>query len=452
MTNKYVGMDRMIEEKKRLDYKYLLIFALLQFPLKISGIRILTYVYIYFIPFIYLIINIKWTRSFFRRFRSKAGKTGFLIFAYLIVASILWPFLTGSYDFTYITIYWRGIFSILLKYTFLTAIYELHICKERPSVEEFCNYYIYSVMIYVFVTAICLCIPVFNDLLRSIVHLEPGDIVNLQNPSYRTRFGWGGGSGYGVTMQCTLAVVFCCNRIILEKGSLRNQIKYFFFSGILIVGNAFYGRTGLVISLICIVITTVVSFIQGEIRYALVVVGTLIFGGSILLVFGKNISAVSTWLDWIFSAITNYRRLGHFYDNTGTVETLVTKMYWMPDIKTLFLGDGIYTVNGEYYMKTDAGIMRPILYYGIINYALSLGAYFLIVYQYSKRVVQDNVNQFSRKYVNIIFGICVVMTMVFEIKGESFWMLLGMLCPIALLKKNVEMVKNNDQCCNECIQ
>ena len=33
MTNKYVGMDRMIEEKKRLDYKYLLIFALLQFPL-----------------------------------------------------------------------------------------------------------------------------------------------------------------------------------------------------------------------------------------------------------------------------------------------------------------------------------------------------------------------------------------------------------------------------------
>lgn len=434
----------MIEKKRKINYKYLLVFALLQFPLKISGMKILTYIFIYLIPFIYLTINIKWTLNFFRRVNSKFSKIGILIFIYLIVISALWPFFTGSYNFTYITIYWRSVFLILLKYTFLAAVYELRICKGRISAEEFCDYYIYSVILYVLVTCFCLFIPSFNDLIMSIVHLEPEDITNLKNPSYRTRFGWGGWSGYSVTMQCTLAAVFCYNRIILEKRNLKSQIKYFFFSLIVIIGNAFYGRTGLVVSLACLIITTVVSFIQKKIKYVLVVIGTLFFGGCVILIFGKKIYMVSIWFDWIFSVITNYRRLGHFYDNAGTVETLVTKMYWMPDIKTLFLGDGFYTINGEYYMKTDAGIMRPILYYGIINYALSLGAYFLLVYQYCKRVVWDRVSEYSRKYVNIIFGICVVMTMIFEVKGESFWMLLGMLCPIALLKKDFRNGEIND--------
>ena len=96
----------MKEKKKRLDYKFLLLFALLQFPLKINGLKILTYVYIYMIPFIYLVINIKWTVNFFRRLDRKFGRMGFIIFTYLIIASILWPFLLESYDFTYVTIYW----------------------------------------------------------------------------------------------------------------------------------------------------------------------------------------------------------------------------------------------------------------------------------------------------------------------------------------------------------
>lgn len=425
----------MKEKKKRLDYKFLLLFALLQFPLKINGLKILTYVYIYMIPFIYLVINIKWTVNFFRRLDRKFGRMGFIIFTYLIIASILWPFLLESYDFTYVTIYWRSVFLVLLKYTFLACVYELHICKGKPSVEEFCNYHIYSVILYIIVTVICILSPFFYSLLMSIVHLDPGDIINLQNPSYRTRFGWGGWSGYGTTMQCTLAVVFCCNNIILGGNNLKYQVRYFLYSILLIIGNAFYGRTGLVISLVCIAITTLLSLIKGSIKYFFIVISGVSLMVIALFLLRKAIPSIGNWFDWVFSALANYQRLGHFYDNAGTIETIVTKMYWMPDIKTFLLGDGFYTVNSDYYMKTDSGIMRPILFYGVINYILSLAAYFLIVYQYTKRVVWEKMKVYSKKYVNMIFLLCTIITIIFEIKGESFCTLFGMLCPIALLQK-----------------
>lgn len=381
-------------------------------------------------------INIKWTLNYFRRLERKFGRISFLIFAYLITVSILWPFLLGSYDYTYVTIYWRSVFLILLKYTFLVSVYERHVCKGRSSAEEFCDYYIYSVILYVLVTVICILSSSFNDLLMSIVHLEPSDVINLQNPSYRTRFGWGGWSGYGSTMQCTLAVIFCCNNIILNEENLRYQLRYFVYSIILIMGNAFYGRTGLVISFACIIITTIFCLMKGGIKYVSIVMGGIILMIIILLAFRKTIPAINNWFDWVFSAIINYYRYGVFYDNTGTVENLVTKMYWIPDVHTLIFGDGYYTVEGSYYMHTDSGIMRPILYYGLIHYALSLIAYFLVVFQYCKRVVLEKISLYSKEYVYKIFLIYMIATIAFELKGETFCTLFGMICPIALLKKD----------------
>ena len=51
--------------KKNSKWLYLILFALIQYPLKIQGIKWLTYVFIYAIPFLYLIINYKWLISFF---------------------------------------------------------------------------------------------------------------------------------------------------------------------------------------------------------------------------------------------------------------------------------------------------------------------------------------------------------------------------------------------------
>ncbi len=123
----------------------------------------------------------------------------------------------------------------------------------------------------------------------------------------------------------------------------------------------------------------------------------------VLLLMRKYVSAIEAWFHWVFSILSNYKKLGHFYDSDGSVETILTRMYWMPDLETLLVGDGFYTDGIYYYMHTDSGIMRPILYYGAIHYIASLIAYFIIAYQLCKRLASERMLIFQQKYIRYIF-------------------------------------------------
>ena len=446
----------MVKYKGKINIPYLILFALLQFPLKLAGIKFVAYIYIYLIPFLYLLFHINWTIHFFRRIRDKYSKSSCIIFCYLIVASLIWPFLTGSFDFSYLTIYWRGVFFILLKYVFLLAVYERHVNKESPSAEEYCDYYIYSVLLYVGFTGLILIFPWLRNSMMRLLYLEPSDIKNLGNASYKTRFGWGGWSGYGATMQCTLALAFACANSILSAGNIRKQTKYLFLSGAFMIGNSFYGRTGLAISIVCMLLTVLFAVSRKRIKYIvriiLMAVGMIV----VLLLMRKYVSAIESWFHWVFSILSNYKKLGHFYDSDGSVETILTRMYWMPELETLLFGDGFYTDGMYYYMHTDSGIMRPILYYGVVHYILSLVAYFIIVYQFCKTLAAERSLLFQRKYRRYIFFMFFIMSMIFEIKGESFCTLIGMIFPIAFMARKDGNrdggVKRNDKCDYEPLQ
>ena len=129
--------------KKNSKWLYLILFALIQYPLKIQGIKWLTYVFIYAIPFLYLIINYKWLISFFFSIRDKIGKKMIYISVYLLIVSLVWPILFQTFDFTYITYYWRSVFLLILKNIFLLAIFE-RIFKKEVDIKTYLNYFIYS--------------------------------------------------------------------------------------------------------------------------------------------------------------------------------------------------------------------------------------------------------------------------------------------------------------------
>lgn len=428
-----MGIQMKTEKKNKIKVWYLILFSLIQFPLKIAGMRWLAYMYIYFLPALYLMKNINWTVCFFKRMKYKYSEVSIWIFAYLICVSCIWPIVTGSFDLTYITVYWRSVILILLKYTFLLAVYERHINRHAPSSMEFCDYYIYSVILYITFSAIIFLVPALRSILMNVLYLEPEDIMNLEKPAYFSRFGWGGWSGYGATMQCTLSLTFACVNIICG-GCIRKQIKYLMLSAVLMAGNSFYGRTGLVVSLICILLTTLYAVYEKRLGYLFCVLFLALVLVSALYLMKLYIPAMDNWFQWVFSAITNFRKTGRFYDNMGSVETIVTRMYWWPDSDTLLFGDGCYTDGNSYYMHTDSGIMRPVLYYGIINYLMSLAAYFLIVNQLCRKVTSDR-KGCKKKYIRIIFLMYFIMTMLFEIKGESFCTLFGMIFPVAFIKE-----------------
>lgn len=75
-----------------------------------------------------------------------------------------------------------------------------------------------------------------------------------------------------------------------------------------------------------------------------------------------------------FEMFYTYQRTGSF--TTTSSNKLINEMYFRISNKTLFLGDGRYTnLDGSYYMFTDAGFMRNILFFGVI------GTMLLIIYQ-----------------------------------------------------------------------
>ena len=95
--------------------------------------------------------------------------------------------------------------------------------------------------------------------------------------------------------------------------------------------------------------------------------------------------------------------------NTGTTtssDELFNQMYFKMDFETFLIGRGYYSgENGMYYMNTDAGFMRNILYFGMLGFLLLLALQILYFYMGngSKRI-----NRW------IILGFLLIM----HIKGE----------------------------------
>ena len=80
-------------------------------------------------------------------------------------------------------------------------------------------------------------------------------------------------------------------------------------------------------------------------------------------------------------------------------------MYFPVEEKTFLIGDGKYTnEDGSYYMYTDAGYMRNILYFGI------LGFIFLFLYQ---------ISFFIWDYKNLFINfIILIYILIMHVKGD----------------------------------
>lgn len=71
---------------------------------------------------------------------------------------------------------------------------------------------------------------------------------------------------------------------------------------------------------------------------------------------------------------------------TGSIQSkssdeLMEKHLFIPEFKTIILGDGLYTdAQGSFYQHTDSGILRPLLYGGILFQVF----YFIFAYRYLK--------------------------------------------------------------------
>ena len=95
----------------------------------------------------------------------------------------------------------------------------------------------------------------------------------------------------------------------------------------------------------------------------------------------------------------------------------------MPSLKTMFLGDGYYTAptGTGYYMSTDVGILRLILYWGIVP---TLMLYLCLIGLFRRSLLGNKLI-----YILVVFAL-------FEFKGEICWYMIPIFLAIGLLGQN----------------
>lgn len=125
---------------------------------------------------------------------------------------------------------------------------------------------------------------------------------------------------------------------------------------------------------------------------------------------------------YVFEAIFTFESTGSF--STTSTDKLFGDMYFQIPISTFLLGDGLYGgVNGGYYMSTDAGYMRIILYTGISGLILSLIPDLLLIWGNTK---------LRGKTISLFSTFIFIYMCVLNLKGEVFGYLITFHCVMFL--------------------
>lgn len=242
-----------------------------------------------------------------------------------------------------------------------------------------------------------------------------------------------GSSFFGLAVAFGLVYILFFSNYNTLFGKHRIVKLFCFF--LLLSGTFFAGRTG-VVGLLLACIWGVARFVAGKSKIdgifavqvaVIVAVGFAVF--FIIAHYFKDANAVfkkiSYLYNYVFEALISLFR-GKGLSTTSTAE-LFGEMYFRVPIKTLLIGDGYYTdpVTGAYYMNTDSGYMRVILYTGLPGLAI------LFWFQYKLFCLGD-----MDRRTRIL---CWLFMIILQIKGEAigFSMILQSVLLLSVLQRAV---------------
>lgn len=381
----------------------------------------------------YLLLNFKYITSLLKKNKLQKSISLMLFFcAYSLYAilSFSLPILHGTYDFSY---YVRILYFTLNILSFIAIL--IFINKNITSENEglvFIQYFIKACLLYISISILFLLIPNARTLWLSLIYQPPRTELLEDFSLYVTRWGLAGFSGYQFTVKCTLAVIFQITLTNIYKVNIKNITVLI----LLFFGNVMYGRIGLTASFIAILGWILYSIIVMNRPKVLVYLFSIISLSilSLIYIYYTSDSFAST-LTWAFTPFINLFTTGDL--NNRSFDILVNRMYFLPSDLTLLFGDGRYTdSNGGYYMHTDAGFMRSMLYGGLL---LQLFLYSSILFLL--RALYKQFSQFNAKTALLQVLLFLVVFIILEFKGEMFFILIAALLPLTIAGKQKRLLK-----------
>lgn len=404
-----------------INYKFLLLFSVCQFTIVFNNFEIISYIFYYIIPFCFIVYYYKDSILLMKKlFKNKIFIFFFMTLIIWYLFCLIFPTIHATFDFTaFFNEPVNFIKQMIMQY-FLLLVYCKYV-NQTPSLENYLKYYILSCVLYVLGTITMLLFPPIKEFfLTNIKESEHAKIVALQ-PDYITRYGWSGFSNFEHSIKCSLSVALCGWFIIKDNKNI--DISFFLPLIICFIGNMFYARIGMIISIliIAIIIFKVYQVKRNIAKLLLIIIIWLIL---LLLLLGFLNPIIGNWVKWMFINIINmFNGTGLL---SGSLGIIFNNMIFMPKIKTLLIGDGLYTsATGSYYMNTDVGFMRSTLFGGIPYTLIRYSTFFSLLYIIYKEKKDNSINLLIVFFIIIfIFG---------EIKGEIIVPLLVLLTSVYLI-------------------
>lgn len=406
---------------------YVWLSAFFYFTIMIKSYRILTYAYCYLLPMLFFFFNTNWCVKKIYLLFSKELIFIPICFILMCTGTVLMTFIQGTQDYNYfINGPLVAIIKRLILNMFLLLIYEKKVSKS-PHPVEYMQYFVYAVSAYILTTIFICLIPSLHNFIIDNIYLTPFQHDKIQEASYYTRIGWSGFSGFGHTLYCTIALI--CNSVVIFYNR-KNKRKFWsahFFSAVLVVGNMCYGRSGLVISIICLMIQFVVLFLEKERDVLAYPLMALCAGGTIVLLQSYSLK-IKAWYDWCFSVVNSFLSTGQL--STGSLNSMYD-MYFLPPFETVLVGDSRYVEGSGYYMNTDIGWLRPILNYGAFFTMLGYLSAGKLILALKRRLLFLK----KKEYIGIT-AMWFISLILFELKGEVFYELVAFILPVCLMQNN----------------
>ncbi|MCM1235060.1 MAG: hypothetical protein NC489_33595, partial [Ruminococcus flavefaciens] len=344
-----------------------LLIALIYFPPQIRGIQMIKVLYAYIIPFLYLALNINTVLKLFTTMKNKKVMIAFIILFFLILVSAIHPILLQTFDFSYLTTYWKVFITLFFKTVFL-VIFFYRTFGTESNVFNYIDCFLYTICEYVLVSSVMIFNSNFRRIMNNILVFDEIQNAHLSYEKNYTRIGWIGFSGFNMTIICTLGLILCIFILLQKTKNGTGILKYYIIAALMLLGNMFYGRVGVIGSVLSIGIMLIYLFFNSGVKYKKTFFSVILFVVvAIVVVINQTDKSdiIKKWYDWVFAPINNYLTSG-----TVTISSMekTIDMYFKPPLATVIFGDGRYVDpnnNLLYYMHTDPGLMRQMLFFGL---------------------------------------------------------------------------------------
>lgn len=328
------------------------------------------------------------------------------VYVFVFIFSLFTAIYNGTYDYSINSTLINNLISI-----FITCILISYFLTRNEQIEE--NIYYFLSVIFLsqcMIIILMLLFPTFKEFIQSFIRSD-SQLERMSSYNGIRGLGLTGFVAFGFSiMMGVLFPIFCY--WIKYYARMMDSLKIVFII-LCIISCLSAGRTsilGVLIGLFVLIyshranLNYIIRFLK--VNFILFFVFMVVF----FFIFNNDdIYRVAYYYSrYVFQSIWNYIEYGSF--SVNSLEHLDT-MYFYPNNLNWFIGNGHYTNDdGTYYMNTDAGYMRFILFFGLIG-SLILYSMFLFFSMYI-------ISKTKKPALKILLIMILFSSFIYHYKGE----------------------------------